>query len=243
MLWCVSGLVSAQKPATPTFEVVSVKPNSLRSGIRGHSFPGDRFEATNVPLIDLIVVAYGEAGQPLPDSQVSGGPSWIDADRFDISAKVPVDSLESVAQKQLMLRTLLAGRFQLVVHRETRDLPVYALVLAKRDGALGPQLRRAEVDCEALLASQPGRRERCVLYALPSGKLMLRGQTMSALASAFASLLDRVVLNRTGLTADLMQTPYSIPRDCQGWRCRRRVRIAEPMLGHPCLQLLRSNSA
>jgi uncharacterized protein (TIGR03435 family) len=215
MLWCVSGAVSAQRPATPTFEVISVKTNSLRSGIRGHSFPGDRFVATNVPLRDLIVVAYGEAGQPLPDSQLSGGPSWIDSDRFDISAKVWADSVNSVAQKQLMLRTLLAERFRLVIHVETRNSPVYALVVAKRDGALGPQLRRAEIECEALLAAQPGRRERCILYALPSGQLMLRGQTMSALANAFTSLLGRVVLDRTGLMggfdADAEFDPEGLP--------------------------------
>jgi uncharacterized protein (TIGR03435 family) len=214
-LWHIGTAPSAQTPSPPTFEVSSVKPNAPRNGIRGHSFPGDRFVATNVPLRDLIVVAYGEAGQPLPDAQLTGGPSWIDSNRFDVSAKVGGDGTNSVARKQLMLRALLAERFKLVVHIETRNLPVYALVLARKGGALGPQLRRADIDCEALLASQPGRRERCILYALPSGKLMLRGQTMSALANAFTSLLDRVVIDRTrlagGFDADADFNPDGLP--------------------------------
>ncbi len=198
-LVCVSGVVSAQSQASPTFEVASVKPNPARSGIRGHSFPGDRFVAVNVPLRDLIVIAYGEPGQLLPDAQLAGGPAWIDSERFDINSKASADSPRSVAQKQQMLRRLLADRFKLVVHVERRTLSSYALVLARRDGALGPQLRRAGVDCEALLASQPGRRDQCILYALPSGQLTLRGQTMSALANVLTSLLDRVVVNQTGL--------------------------------------------
>src|SRR5580704_12254255 len=94
---CVGTVVFTQSLKAPTFEVASVKPNTLRMGIRGHSFPGDRFEAKNVPLRDIIMVAYGEPGQPLPESQLSGGPSWIDSDRFDVSAKVGGESPNSVA--------------------------------------------------------------------------------------------------------------------------------------------------
>src|SRR5258708_3155372 len=193
--------LQGQSPDTEplAFEVASIKPNPSRTGIRGHSFPADRFEARNVPLRDLIVVAYGEAGQMLPDARMSGGPNWIDADRFDVSAKLGAGSPKTVAYKQLTLRTLLTERFKLVVHVETRDLPVYSLVLARKDGALGPQLHRADVDCEALLASQPGQRDRCILYALPSGTLMLRGQTMCAFANVLTMLLSRTVKDRTGL--------------------------------------------
>jgi uncharacterized protein (TIGR03435 family) len=201
VLGCNGAVSFAQQtPPIPTFEVASVKVNVSRTGIRGHSFPGDRFEAKNVPLRDLIMIAYGEPGQPLPESEMADGPSWIDSDRFDVSAKVGAESPNSVPQKQLMLRTLLTERFKLVTHVETKDLPVYTLVLAKRDGTLGPQLHRADVVCEALLASQPGRRDSCILYVLPSGVLMLRGQTMGALANAFTRVLDRVVKDRTGLT-------------------------------------------
>jgi uncharacterized protein (TIGR03435 family) len=212
---CIGTVAFAQSPKAPTFEVASVKANALRTGIRGHSFPGDRFEAKNVPLRDLIMVAYGEPGQFLPEFQLSGGPGWIGSDRFDISAKVGGDSPNSVAEKQRMLQTLLTERFKLLVHRETRDLPGYSLVLARKDGTLGPQLRHADIDCEALLASQPGRRERCILYALPSGTLMLRGQTMGAVANGLAMLLNRAVTDRTGLKggfdADAQFNPEGLP--------------------------------
>jgi hypothetical protein len=136
---CAVNALRAQVPdaKAPAFEVASVKPNALHSGARLHSFPGDRFEATNVPLRDLIIVAYGEPGRPLPDAQMFGGPSWIDADRFNVSAKIGTEGPKTVAQKQLMLRTLLAQRFKLAVHHETRDLPIYALVRARQNGALG----------------------------------------------------------------------------------------------------------
>jgi uncharacterized protein (TIGR03435 family) len=144
-----------------------------------------------------------------------GGPSWIDSDRFDISATVGSGGRNSVAEKQLMLRRLLAERFTLAVHMETKDAPIYELVLARKDGRLGPQLRRTQIDCEALLATQPGQRERCLLYALPSGKLIFRGQTMSAVANAFTMLIGRVVQDRTGLTggfdADAQFNPEGLP--------------------------------
>ena len=114
--------VRTQSAPEPKFEVASVKLNTLRTGIRGHSFPGDRFEAKNVPMRDLIMIAFGEPGQPLPDSQMMGRPSWIDSDRFDVSATVGADSRKSVADKQVMLRRLLEERFKFAVHSETKDL-------------------------------------------------------------------------------------------------------------------------
>jgi uncharacterized protein (TIGR03435 family) len=215
VLLCAGIAAFAQTPETPTFDVSSVKRNELRRGIRGHSFPADRFEATNVPLRDLIAIAYGEPGQLLPDTRLSGGPTWLDSDRFDVSARAGGGGPRSVAQKQRMLRALLAERFKLAVQNRTVTLPIYALVLASRAGRLGPRLRQAGIDCEALESQQPGARERCILYALPSGQLVVRGQTMSAIANALALLLNRVVQDRTGLTggfdADAEFNPEGLP--------------------------------
>jgi uncharacterized protein (TIGR03435 family) len=94
----------------------------------------------------LILIAYGDAGQILPEVHMSGGPKWIDEDRFDVIAKVGAATQSSVAQKQLMLRTLLAQRFKLAVHHETKTLPILELVRARKDGAIGPQLHRANVE-------------------------------------------------------------------------------------------------
>ncbi len=146
---------------------------------------------------------------------MSGGPRWIDEDRFDVIAKVGADHPSTVAQKQLMLRTLLAQRFKLAIHHETRTLPIFELVRVRNDGTIGPQLHHADVDCEPFLASQPEKRERCILYALPSGMLMLRGQTMGAFANALTRLLNRTVVDRTGLTggfdADAQFDPKGLP--------------------------------
>jgi uncharacterized protein (TIGR03435 family) len=114
-----------------------------------------------------------------------------------------------------MLRALLVQRFKLAVHHDTVTQPIFELVPARSDGAPGRQLRPANVDCEPLLASQPEKRERCILYALPSGTLMLRGQTMGALANALTRLLDRMVVDRTGFSggfdADAQFDPKGLP--------------------------------
>jgi hypothetical protein len=110
-------IVSPATTSGPAFDTASVKPNRTREGIRGHSFPGDRFEARNVP-----------------------------PRRFDVSATVGADGQRSVAQKQLMLRTLLAERFALVAHFQTEDRPGYALTVARADGALDPRLRQADAE-------------------------------------------------------------------------------------------------
>jgi len=121
------------EPATPmSFEAASVKPN--KSGdfsqfVRRQ--PGGRFTATNMPLRVLITFAY-----QLQSSQLVGGPCWIADDRFDIVAKMEGDPPPTIPGSgpdpmMLAMRTLLAERFKLVVHKETRELDVYALVLAK----------------------------------------------------------------------------------------------------------------
>ena len=215
VLTCAVTVVSAQSPAAPAFDAASVKVNAARRGIRGHSYPGDRFEAVNVPLFDLIMSAYGEAGQALPEFLLTGGPAWIDVDRFDVSATVGRGRPNTIAQKQLMLRTLLAERFKFVVHTESKEQPIYALTVAAKNGRLGPQLHHADADCEPELASQPGQRDGCILSMGPSGAFMLRGQTMSGLANALTRLLGKVVRDRTGLAggfdADGRFNPEGLP--------------------------------
>ena len=182
------------------FDVASVKPNksaSLRSTVRVQ--PGGTFTATNVTLRMLIRNAY-----QLPTDEIVGGPDWMNADRFDVQAK----AIEDTPQKQvlLMLQTLLTDRFRLQAHRETRDLPVYALVMARRDGRLGPQLRRAPLDCAGISASPtiPGPRDpnaRCGFVGPgPENSLRFRGITTEGLARFLEPSVRRPVIDRTGLT-------------------------------------------
>lgn len=126
---------------SPTFEVASVKPTKPGTPLPFVLSPS-RF-TMRAPVRVLIQNAY----QLLQDGQLDGGPSWLTSDTFDIVATVAGNPPRE--QIPLMLRALLAERFKLVVHTETRDLPIYALVLARKDGKLGARIRRATFDCLA----------------------------------------------------------------------------------------------
>ena len=117
---------AARKP--PSFEVASVKPSQSVAGHDGNitTDPG-KFTARNATLKRLIFEAYR-----IPYSQITGGPSWLDSDEYDVDAKA--ESPATQDQLDLMLRKLLADRFKLAIRRETRDGRVYALVAGK-DGA------------------------------------------------------------------------------------------------------------
>jgi uncharacterized protein (TIGR03435 family) len=145
----MAGVPVAQVPSTPAFETASIKPSG--AGGRGTTMgmqPG-RYTATNVTLRALILNAYS-----LESFQLSGGPSWTSSDHFDIVAKISAGAsgAPDLAQSQLMLRELLADRFKLAMHTESRELPIYALVAARSDKKLGPQNHPTTIDCEPLAA-------------------------------------------------------------------------------------------
>jgi uncharacterized protein (TIGR03435 family) len=222
----LAAIASAQVPqsadtAAPTFEVASVKPN--KTGAPGGSFvmPPGRFTATNIPLKVLITNAY-----QLSFFQVVGGPDWISTDRFDIAGKAPDGAPPE--QTRAMVRTLLKDRFKLVVHMETRDSPIYALVRARTDDRLGPNLKPSTMDCGPMRAQRAAEtaaaaRARGGRVAVPSPpgpnepvvcgmRLTGRGGstlnyragniTMTALANAMRPHVGREVVDRTGLTGE-----------------------------------------
>jgi uncharacterized protein (TIGR03435 family) len=118
------------------FEVASVKPNtSLRPGSDFNRTPGGGLNAINVTLREMILFAY-----EIREQQLSGGPGWMNSDRYDVFAKPPQNDNPTGAKRsfdedfrgiRLKMRALLADRFGLAVHRETREMPIYALVAAK----------------------------------------------------------------------------------------------------------------
>jgi uncharacterized protein (TIGR03435 family) len=112
--------------------VISVKPNRTGGPPRRTGAEGDRFIAENVPLILLIQYAYRSDSGGLLREHVIGGPAWIDSDRFDVEAKVE-GGIHAIPTREmwLMVQSLLENRFGLRVHRETRELPIYNLVVAK----------------------------------------------------------------------------------------------------------------
>jgi uncharacterized protein (TIGR03435 family) len=198
----------AQAPANDpsrAFDVASIKPNRSGDGATDLGFrQGGRFRAINETLFRLIGEAYASSF-PLPRFQVVGGPNWIDSDRFDVEAIT--DANPSPDQSRLMLRRLLAERFKLVVHYEMREVPIFNLVIARKDGRLGPQLRRSDVDCVALRAAagdapipvSPGQTRPCMMR-FGRGQLSANGMTMAELAGmALSRYVNRPVLDHTGL--------------------------------------------
>jgi len=138
--------LGAQTPAvdSPVFTVASIKPNtsgSLRSNFDLQ--PGGRFVGINVSVIQIVTIAYGDNG-PLTQDRLSINDKWAER-RSVLSAKYDIQATaeRELAQVDLprALQQLLAARFRLMVHRETRAVPSYELVLARTDGRLGPALR------------------------------------------------------------------------------------------------------
>jgi uncharacterized protein (TIGR03435 family) len=220
----------AAQAGDPVFEVASVKPNKSGDNRIGIGFqPGGRFRATNVPLRELISAAYGTP-QPLPAFQILGGPKWIESDRFDIVAKAAGDPQPgpngAPPEMFLMLRNLLAERFQLTVHRETKEVPIYTLVMARGDGKLGPQMHASATDCAAVMSAMrgrggppappaPGERMPCSLRMFP-GSLAGGASTIAQLANVLARFVSRTVVDQTGLAGafdfDLHWTPDQMPQ-------------------------------
>jgi uncharacterized protein (TIGR03435 family) len=223
-----SGLRATSIQSALQFEVASVKMN--RSAIGKVEMPrqlGGRFTATNVTLRQLIQYAY-----QLQEFLIVGGPSWMPTDRFDILAKAEgdesresgqVDTTGAPSREQLMLRALLAERFSLRVHTDTKELPIYALVAAQRDGTPGPQLRPSAQACESRdVDSRTQNRPapsvtetpRCGMRVLP-GTIQSGGVLLAQLATGLSPLVDRVVRDRTGLAGyfefTLRWTPDRIP--------------------------------
>jgi uncharacterized protein (TIGR03435 family) len=194
-----------------TFEVASVKPNKSGSNrVNIMPQPGGRFAATNVSLMDLITIAYG-MGRPFPRSNVLNGPSWLGRDRFDIAAKA--EGNPSQDELSLMLRPLLAERFRLALHSETRERPVYLLTWARRDESFGPNLRRSNLNCAG---PRDGLPVGCEMLSVP-GTLKARGMPIEGLLRMLTGWVDdhRDVWDRTGLSGtfdiDIKWTPDRMP--------------------------------
>lgn len=188
---------------TVSFETASVKAN--RSGDNDMSVgrKGSRYIAVNAPLKFLIFSSLNISFEP---SRLIGGPGWIENERFDIVGAVPEGARP--ADLPRMIRTLLEQRFQLVVHAETRELPIYALRVARTDGKLGPRLTPSRLNCAALLA---GRGAGAPLAPQADGRPTCRvstsgrsfrggGSSIAVLAAILPQQVGRPVEDRTGLT-------------------------------------------
>jgi uncharacterized protein (TIGR03435 family) len=190
----IAGLLAQEPQRALTFDVTSVKPNT--SGEQGGSSsarPG-RYRGVNVTLRRVIGLAYR------PVQEIEGGPAWIDTERFDIEGRI--DGAPTQPEMLEMLRSLLTDRFKLVVHKEVRQMPAFALMVARADGRLGPQLRRTDpcVTPPPGSDTQPSTGPRCGGFSVGNGALTGTGVTMTQLAGELPSATEgRHVVDRTGL--------------------------------------------
>jgi uncharacterized protein (TIGR03435 family) len=185
-------------PAQTAFDVVSVKQNVSGDSSDPRRSPG-RYSWVDVSLRQLIQVAYD-----VRPFQLVALPGWADTARFDVVATTAVSA--SPQQMNTMIQGVLTDRFDLTVHRDRRELPVYALILARRDGRLGPGLRPATLDCESIAAKplNSGTAQADDTACAPRlglTRLKAAGFRMSSLAGGLMRILDRPVIDRTGLSA------------------------------------------
>src|SRR5688572_21729 len=209
------GAAQEPQPARLAFDVVSVKRTgpdggpSIVGGARG------QYQAINVPLRVTIANAWN-----LRDHQIVGAPAWLANDRFDIVAKEPEGTVTD-EQRRLMTQALLADRFKLQAQLETREMPLYNLVLLRDDGRLGRELTPTTVDCPAprkaraaagAAAAGPARQapnieervpcNRRAFFSPQAATINASGMTLDEIATTLGTYADRTVVNRTGLTGE-----------------------------------------
>jgi uncharacterized protein (TIGR03435 family) len=211
----LTGYAQESQSTRPTFEVASVKRSAPDAG--GSMVGGGRgqYRAINVPLRVTIANAWN-----LRDHQIIGAPAWLATDRFDIVAKEPEGTVTD-EQRRLMMQALLVDRFKLQARLETREMPLYNLVLLRTDGRLGQELRPTPVDCAALrkeraaggaAAAAPPRQAQNIEERVPcsrrgffspqSATINSSGMTLEEIAAALGTYVDRTVVNKTGLKGE-----------------------------------------
>ena len=202
-------------PVDATFEAASIRLNlSGREGGGGRPRGGGGYTFTNVSLRSLISLAYNS----MPFDRILGGPTWMLTDKYDVDTVGKEDA--TMAERAVMVRSLLRDRFQLAVHMERRDLPVYFLVAAHADGRLEPGLRRSQVDCldpearKKAIAAGRDTRIVCGLTFDP-GVFTASGVAVSVMLGELTAASGRAVIDRTGLTGnydiELKWTPQPDP--------------------------------
>jgi len=205
---------SGQAPPTPqvaiAFDAASIKQNTSGAitSFVGRQ-PGGRFAATNATLGEFVRYAW-----QLQPFQLQGGPPWLETDRWDIAARlatIPAPASSQLDETIRAVQNLLEDRFKLVAHREIRELATYALVLARADRTLGPEMRRSTLDCATLMATRsrggpppappPSGGPPCGLSGR-IGSIRSGGVPLSELAQSLSSRVQRTVVDRTGLSGN-----------------------------------------
>jgi uncharacterized protein (TIGR03435 family) len=176
----IAAFSAAQTTKKAAFETISIKPND--SGPSSYSVDfGPYFKATNVPRF-LMLQAYG-----LFESQLVGGPEWLNSDRFDIQARAESGTNPHGREVMVLVQSLVEDRFQLKFHHEARELPVFNLVVAKG----GSKLKQT---VDAAAHASGGTRG-----APPLMEMYGTGNTIEILISRVARQVGRPVIDKTNL--------------------------------------------
>jgi uncharacterized protein (TIGR03435 family) len=170
--------------AKPAFEVATIKPSDPAHPEQIITLRGNEVITTNVTVHALINLAYW-----LHPKQLAGGPPWIETEKFDMAGKPDVPGQPNVEQMKIMIQKLLTDRFQLKFHYEKRELPVYAVRLAKT----GAKITASQDDPKGIPGWNFGRN--------PAGMIMaFRNSPMSQFTAVLQNSTDRPVVDQTGLT-------------------------------------------
>lgn len=189
--------VPMDKTADPSFEVATIKPSVPDSPGIGIRMNGRNFSTLNTTLNDLITFAY-----ELHPRQLTGGPAWMESEKFDISAIPDRPGVPNDKQIKSMMKKLLADRFKLAVHQDKKDLNVFLITLGKT----GPKITKNDSNPDGL----PG------LGMQGLGRIAVRNGTMSDFAQLMQSrILDRPVVDQTGITGRYDFTLQWTPDDSQ----------------------------
>jgi uncharacterized protein (TIGR03435 family) len=205
----LSNVTAGGPPIDPElrFEVVSIKPFDASAGLppRMTTNPG-RYDVVGMPL--RLVVGQGLAATL---DRIVGWPDWIDSARYTIAAKMADGPPPPAAAILVMVRNLLKDRFKLVTHRETREIPVYNLVVARPDRRLGPAFTESTAPCVAELNQRfeavrlggpaPTTATDCARVQLGLGTVSMKGTQIPVLADFLRQSVNRPVIDRTGLTS------------------------------------------
>jgi uncharacterized protein (TIGR03435 family) len=196
-------LTAPGAPVDPNtrFEVVAIKPvEDANSPVMIRMTPGGL--DSSVPVGVLLRQALQK-----PDYQMVGAPGWVNTERYSIRATVPKGV--SPAAMSMMMLNLLKDRFQLATHLETREQPIFHLVMARSDGRLGPSLKPTAAECQAIIAERqasqklpdPNGTDTCGSGRTAPGLVTFSGRPIARLVPMLSDLTSRSVIDKTGLTS------------------------------------------
>jgi len=211
--------VSTQNGPPLEFDVVSIKPNTQapqrpRPGVMTPlNLPGGTFTMTNRPLLFLLQIMGPVRG--IFETNVVC-PDWVRFERYDVTAKPPAGSTPD--QLKAMWQSFFADRLKLVAHVEQREVPTFALVMARSDGRLGPGLKKSTLDCTAPFTPPPPGQpldfsHTCGQMGFVAGSLVAGGMTMDSFAGNLRVYAGRPVVNRTGLEGHYAVTLTFAPQN------------------------------